>query len=104
MQPKKKSSLSPAQAQLVECMQRLCYGRIEGLVIRNGQPVMDPPPSIVRNVRIGWNGPRASANRGDYLLKARVRKFLASLEGMRNGTIRSLEVKDGLPFEMEIKE
>lgn len=105
MQPRKKSSLSPAQAQLVECMQRLYYGRIERLVVRGGQPVMDPPPRVVRDVKInGKNRPGMKVHRQDFMLKAEVRKFLSNLEAIGNGTIRNVEVKDGLPFRMEIEE
>lgn len=36
-----KSSLSPSQQKLLTEMQRINYGRIEGLVVRSGQPVMN---------------------------------------------------------------
>ncbi|HRV31532.1 MAG TPA: hypothetical protein P5169_07450 [Kiritimatiellia bacterium] len=38
-----KSSLTPPQARLVELMQRLNFGRIEDLHVRNGEPQFTPP-------------------------------------------------------------
>ena len=37
-----KSELSQAQVRLIEMFQQLNFGRVEGLVVRNGQPVFKP--------------------------------------------------------------
>ena len=52
-----KSSLSSGRARLVELMEQLCFGRIENLIIRGGEPTFDPPPKVSRDVQV-WFGPR----------------------------------------------
>ncbi len=105
MQPTTKSSLSSPRAQLIERMQRLGYGTIEGLVIRKGEPVLRPSPRIVRDVKFGAeNGPRPESHLEDFVLKGQVKDFLAHLDDLSNTTIRRLEVKHGLPFRMEVEE
>lgn len=75
------------------------------LVIRQGEPVLDPPPKVVRDVKFGAeNGPRPESDLNDFVLKAQVRDLFAQFDVMGNGTIRCLEVKHGLPFRMQVEE
>ena len=100
-----KSSLSEFQAHLIELMQGLNFGRIEGLAVRRGEPVFDPPPRVVREIKFcADNGPRAEIAKEDFALKSQVRELFAQMEAMGGGTIRCLEVKHGLPFKMTIEE
>ena len=100
-----KSSLSQPKARLVEWMQRITFGRIEGLVIRNGEPVFDPPPRIVREVKFcAENGPRPETAKSDFILKGEVRELFAHIEALGNGVILCIDVKHGLPFKMTIEE
>ena len=86
-------------------MQRIGFGTIEQLVIRQGEPVLDPPPKVVRDVKFGAeNGPRPESDLNDFVLKAQVRDLFAQLDALGNGTIRCLEVKHGLPFRMQVEE
>ena len=99
------SSLSAAQMRLVRLMQRMNFGRIEHLAVRAGRPAPCPPPRIVREVRFpGDNGPRPEITKDDFELKVQVRELFAQMEAMGDGTIRSLEVKHGLPFKMTVEE
>ena len=105
MQSPTKSSQSPSRARLIEWMQRIGFGTIEQLVIRDGEPVLDPPPRVIRDVKFGTeNGPRPKADLNDFILKAQVRDLFAQFDLMGNGTIRCLEVKHGLPFRMQVEE
>jgi len=102
---KNKVDLPPAGARLVELMQGINYGHIDGLAVRCGGPVLDPPPHVVREVKFGGeNGPRPEAAKEDFALKAQVRDLFAQLEALGDGVIRCLEVKHGLPFKMTIEE
>jgi hypothetical protein len=104
-QPRTKSAVSLPRARLIERMQRLGFGTIEGLVIRDGDPVLTPPPHVVRDVKFcAENGPRRETGLSDFTLKAPVEDFLANLDAIGNGTIRSLEVRHGLPFRMQVEE
>ena len=100
-----KASLSRPRARLIERMQRLGFGTIEGLVIRNGEPVLNPAPRFIRDVKFcAENGPRPEAGLENFALKGYVQQFLAHLDAIGNGTIRRLEVKHGLPFRMQVEE
>ena len=100
-----KAALSPARARLVELIQSLNFGRIEALAVRDGEPVLDPPPRVVREIKFGGeNGPRPEAAKSDFALKAQVLELFDRMEAMGNGMISCLEVKNGLPFRMTIEE
>ncbi len=100
-----KGSLTAAQRALTETFQGLGFGRIEGLIIRNGQPVLDPRPRIVRAVKIkGRNGPRKESRLADFQLKAELVEFFGHLTSIGNGVIELIEVRDGLPCHFMIPE
>jgi len=100
-----KKQLSEHQESLVEIMQSLNFGRIEDLPVHAGQPVLAPPPRVIREVKFGGdNGPRLEVANDDFELKAQVRELFAQMKVMGNGVIRCLEVKHGLPFRMTIEE
>lgn len=105
MQPHTKSTLSHPRAHLIKLMQCLDFGSIENIVVRDGEPVFNPPPRVVRDVKFGGeNGPRPESSLNDFVLKASVRDFLARLDAIGDGTIRCLDVKHGLPFRMQVEE
>jgi hypothetical protein len=96
-----KRSLSPARRRLVELMQEINFGRSEGLAVRGGDPVLAPPPRLVREVKFGGdNGPRPERGAADFDLKARLVELLDYLDEAGDVTIDLLEVKHGLPFRM----
>ncbi len=102
---RRKASLSPQQRHLVELMQGINFGRIEGLVVRDGEPVFDPPPHVVREVKFGGeNGPRHELEADDFALKSQVVELFAQLGRLGSGTVEQLEVKHGLPFRLSVKE
>lgn len=98
-----KSSLSPARQRLVELMQRLNFGRIEHLEVRGGEPVLDPPPNVVREHKFGSeNGPHREAGHPDCPLKNQIRDLMSLLDEVGDGTVAVLSVKHGLPFHAEL--
>ena len=100
-----KSSLSHNQMQLLELMQRINYGRIEGLRISHGEPLLNPSPRIVKEIKFGGsNGPRREATKVDFTLKNQMRDLFAQLEIYGTGVIPCIEVQSGLPFRMTIEE
>ena len=59
--------MSPARRRLVELMRRVHFGRLEGLVVRGGEPVLDggDAPRVFLEVKFGGeNGLRAEAGAG----------------------------------------
>jgi hypothetical protein len=100
-----KSALSPSRKTLVQLMQHINFGTIENLAIRNGEPVLDPLPRVIRDVKFrGQNGPRHETDLKDFALKGEVRALFEHLDRLGNGTIERLEVQHGLPFRMQLEE
>ena len=100
-----KSSLTPNRKRLLELMQRLGFGSIEELYVLDGDPVMDPPPRIVRDIKLGGeNGPRPELEVDDFALKKKVIEFFKELDELQNGTVDRIEIRHGLPFRMSIKQ
>lgn len=97
-----KGGLSAARRGLVETMQWLAFGRIEQLVIRDGEPVENPAPCIVREVKFGTceQGPRGGLGIRDFALKLAVRQLFDQFDRVRDGVIDRLEVRHGLPHRM----
>jgi len=96
-------SLSPARLRLLELMQRVNFGRIEKLRVREGEPVFDPAPRVVRQLRMdGENGPRRESSLRDFTLKKETVTFCRYLDEIGTGSICCIQIKHGLPFNMEV--
>jgi hypothetical protein len=105
MQPLTKSQLSASQVQLIELMQRLAFGVIEGLVVHNGLPEFGPKLRVVRDLKFGAsNGSRPEAELSDFALKSSVQELMETFASLGNATVRRLEIKHGLPFRMQVEE
>ena len=96
--------LSPARRRLIQLLQTLNFGRVEDLVVRGGEPVLDPPPQVVREVKFGSdNGPRVEAKLADFALKDQHQDLFGLLDDLQNGCLPVLTVKHGLPFHAEVR-
>lgn len=99
-----KASLSAGRRRLLETMQRLNFGRIEDLEIRGGDPVFNPAPRFVQDIKLGGeNGPRPELGATDFVLKSQVAEFFDYLSRLGDGTVETIEVKHGLPFKLVIE-
>ena len=86
-------------------MQRLNFGKIENLEIRGGLPVFEPPPLIVKDVKIGGeNSARPELEMEDFLLKAPVIEFFEHLNRLGNGKVAQIEIRYGQPFRLLIEQ
>lgn len=98
----RKAQLSPAWKNLVALMQNLNFGWINGLVVRNGEPVFDPPPRLVKNVKLdGDDEPRIERELEDFTLKAEIVRLISSFGNLENGEPVDLEIRHGLPCNMK---
>jgi hypothetical protein len=96
-----KAALSEPRRRLVELMQSINFGRIEDLIVVGGDPVLDPLPRMVQEIKFGGdNGPRPELDANNFLLKAQVIELFQHLDQLGDGTIEAIEVKHGLPFRM----
>ncbi|MHB1002025.1 MAG: hypothetical protein ACYC27_22520 [Armatimonadota bacterium] len=95
--------LSKEQRRLLLLMKEINYGRIESLAIRNGNPVFDRSTKVIRYIKFS-EGDQNTVQRSDLLHKPQISKFLGYINGLDNNLLELLEIKDGLPFLMNIVE
>ena len=97
-----KSSLSTARKRLLETMQKTNFGRIEGLMIRAGEPVFAPAPRIIKDVKLGSadNQARPELQASDFVLKREHIELFENLSRIGDGSVESIEIKSGLPFRL----
>lgn len=102
--PASTRDLRPSERELVNAMTRLGFGRFEYLRIERGEIVLDPWPTVVRDVKFGSADPGAAKlHRADFELKAQVAQLFEYVRAVDDGEIRTLEIKHGLPFSMEVE-
>ena len=98
-----KAALTPARKRLIELMQEINYGRIERLEVRDGEPVFDPPPTMLRLFLFGKdNRPNASRGNDGFALKKKVARLFEDFERERSLSIQELVIEDGLPVRMTV--
>jgi hypothetical protein len=102
--PQRLSDLSPARQALVRLFQVINYGNIEGLAVRNCEPVFEPPPMVVRDVKLtGEDEPRPELRLTDFVLSDGVVRMIKGMDELKCGTIRRIEVRAGLPQRMLVE-
>jgi hypothetical protein len=102
--PTSTRELRPSERAFVAAMSRLGFGRFEYLRIDGGELVLHPWPRVVRDVKFGSVDP-GTGNQlpAEFELKAQVAELFGYIRSVYAGEIRTLEVKHGLPFSMEIE-
>jgi hypothetical protein len=96
--------LLPSERTFVTAMQRLGHGRYEFLSIHGGEFVLDPWPLTIRSMKLGTVDPLAAKQIADeFALKPQVVELFEYVRAVDSGEIRVLEIKNGLPFSMEIE-
>jgi hypothetical protein len=102
--PVSTGDLTPTERRLLAAMQQLGFGRFEFLRIERGEPVLDPWPTTVRDMKFGAQGrPPSEDAAHDFVLKKQVAEFFEYVRSTETGGIRVLRIQDGLPFAMEFE-
>jgi hypothetical protein len=97
--------LLPGERRFLAAMREVGFGQFEFVQIREGQIVLDPWPTAVRDVKFGADA-SASEERVTHLecqLKRHVAELFEYTRAVNVGEIRTLEIRHGLPFSMEIE-
>jgi len=95
----RKRHLSDARQRLVVLLQRVGFGAVHNLVVRSGEPVLDPPPLVrVRRKNGSVSPSRPSATTADFALKREWVDFFRDLDGIGDGVVQLIEVAHGLPI------
>jgi hypothetical protein len=96
--------LLPSETAFVTAMQQLGFGRFEFLRIEKCELVLDPWPTTVQNVKFASGDPGMLGTALDgFQLKRQVIELFEYVRGVDAGEIRTLEIRHGLPFSMEIE-
>jgi hypothetical protein len=97
--------LSPARRRLLDLLQSIGFGRIEALRIVDREPVLSPPPRILRSIKLGGDArPGHEPTSENYVLKKPLRDLFDELDRLGTGLIVRLDLKDGLPCSLVIEE
>jgi hypothetical protein len=96
--------LLASERTFVDAMTGIGFGRFEYLRVDRGELVLDPWPAAVHDVKFGSQDPGAAKTvTNDFDLKPQVVELFAYVRSVNAGEIRTLEVKSGLPYSMEIE-
>src|ERR1035438_5114935 len=99
--PLRLSELSPERQALVRLCQAINHGSIEDLEVRNYEPVFDPCPVTLRDVKLDSDeGPRPELALTDFVVSDEVIRLMGLLDEMDCGTVRRVEVHAGIPRRM----
>ncbi len=97
-------SLSEPWRRLAARMEDIGFGTIHGLVIRQGEPVLDPPPRVVRERKFPCDNLPRQPRSAALGLKEQLIELLHFCRHLGDGTIDTLEIKHGLPFRTFVEE
>ena len=95
--------LSPARRRLLDLMRELWFGRIQQFAVRNGEPILDPPPRVLYTKRFGKDATPGVTPNADCALKREVVDLLATLDEVQHGFVTELVVQHGLPTVMTVE-
>jgi len=76
---------------------------MESLQIRDGQLVLDPPPDTIRDIKFAAHKSDQEEPNSEFTLKRQLIELLEYVRSVKQGEIRSLFIRHGLPFQMEIQ-
>ena len=96
--------LSPARQGLVHLIQNLFFGSVQNLRIESGEPILSPPPAIIRSVKLGeTTTPEKVSPSENFMLKREVLDLMKVMDENPDTVIRSLAVRFGLPIHIHIE-
>jgi hypothetical protein len=95
--------LSPSEQRFLAAMREVGFGRFEYVQIRKGDITRDPWPVAVRDVKFGAEAAGDRPAHPEFQLKSQVAEFFEYTSAGDAGEIRTLEIRHGLPFSMEVE-
>jgi hypothetical protein len=95
--------LLPSEVAFVATMQLLGFGLFEYLQICGGELVLNPGPVTVRHVKFGTPTTTGKTSGGASELRQQIAEFFTYVREVDAGEIRTLEIRHGLPFSMEVE-
>ena len=100
-----KASLTPARQRLLRLLQEVEFGRIENLVLRDGEPLLEMQPRVVRTITFAATGSRNRSRRvEEFELKQQMVEMFRQFDRIGNGVVARIDIKHGLPCFMTVEE
>ncbi len=93
---------SQAENRLVDLISNVRYGVIRNLRIERGQPVFNPAPEVVRNIKFGAKDGHDAKLNAPKLHKEQMAELFDAIAEIGDGCVESLEVQAGLPFRLNV--
>jgi hypothetical protein len=83
---------------LVRLCQWIDYGQILELHVRDKEPVYDPPPTLLLDIKLDADASgRPESKLADFALCDELCRLLDRFDQMENGRIERIEVRAGIP-------
>ena len=96
--------LLPSERRFLKAFQRLGHGRFEYIRIEHGELVLDPWPSTVWDVKFASTDTATPMEpSSEFGLKRQIAELFAYVRSVEAGEIRTLVIKGGLPFSMQVE-
>lgn len=94
--------VTPQQRQLMELVRRVRFGRIVDLVIKAGQPVLDPPPHVAREVKFAPDVCGRTMP-DEVAVQERWHELFNELAAIGDGVIEVMQVVACMPHRMRAR-
>jgi hypothetical protein len=96
--PLRFSELSASRQSLLRLCQSINFGCIQDLEIKDCEPVFDPPPRVLTDVKLdAVGGVRPEIQIADFVLCQEVCRLFELLNDLKNTMIDRVEVRGGIP-------
>jgi hypothetical protein len=74
------------------------YGSIQGLCVKEGDPVLSPPPLVLADIKLDSDEEsRTELDLTDFVLRDEVCRLMAQFDRLNNARIERIEVRAGIP-------
>jgi hypothetical protein len=92
------SELSPPRRALIRLCQHLNFGQIQGLRVQDADPVLNPPPVVIADVKLDADDTRRQElELKDFTLRREACRLMDHLDELNDGTILRIDVRAGNP-------
>jgi hypothetical protein len=92
------SALSTPRQVLVRLCQSIDYGQILDLQVRDREPVFNPPPTLLLDIKLDADSSgRHESELADFVLCDEVCRLLGRIDELQAGRIQRIEVRAGIP-------
>lgn len=98
----KSTDLTPSERNILSVFAKVDYGSVFELRVKDGQPIQDPAPRIVRDIRMKCSPPPKDVPL-EFVLKEQMVTFLETTRRITDGVVDEIQIKGGLPFSMRIE-